>query len=164
MMSVMPEKSNTKMYVKPTTQLENIQDDLLRFSRLITQLSGLEDDGLAARRLSDQIEAIHISIRSFETRCQAIHINVDEENFSVIENEDLFEPVITVNKDWKTLRKEARRAKKLTRQLTGSLRKVHVYLDENRYLRPFPNELLQINQDVENTMSGLVSEWNPNLY
>jgi hypothetical protein len=156
----MLEKPKTKMYLKPATQLEKIQDDLLRFSRLITQLSGLEDDELAKLRLSDQLEAIHINISCFEMRCRAIQINVDEEEFSVIENEELFQPVITGNKDWKILRKEARQVDQLARKLTGSLRKVHACLSENRYPKPFPNELLQINQEVENTINGLVSEWN----
>jgi hypothetical protein len=156
-------KPKMKMFVKTTFQIENIQDDLRRFSLLINQLSGIDDNGLAALRLSDQLEAIHINIHSFETRCQAIHINADEEDISVIENEELFEPVITGKKDWKTLRKEARRANQLARQLTGSLRKVHACLDENRYPKPFPNELLQINQAVENTIGGLVSEWKTNL-
>lgn len=152
-----------KMSVNPSFQIENIQDDLRRFSGLIHQLSGIDDHGLAALRLSDQLEAIHICIHSFETRCQAIHIHAIEEDFFEIENDILFDPVIKGNRDWKTLQREARHANQLARQLTGSLRKVHTTLDENRDLQPFPNELIQINQAVENTISGLVSEWNTNL-
>ncbi|MGB3700834.1 MAG: hypothetical protein WA997_06135 [Anaerolineales bacterium] len=151
------------MSVNPSFQIENIQDDLRRFSGLIHQLSGIDDHGLAALRLSDQLEAIHICIHSFETRCQAIHIHAIEEDFFEIENDILFDPVIKGNRDWKTLQREARHANQLARQLTGSLRKVHTTLDENRDLQPFPNELIQINQAVENTISGLVSEWNTNL-
>jgi hypothetical protein len=152
-----------KMSVNPSFQIENIQDDLRRFSGLIHQLSGIDDHGLAALRLSDQLEAIHICIHSFETRCQAIHIHAIEEDFFEIENDILFDPVIKGNRNWKTLQREARHANQLARQLTGTLRKVHTTLDENRDLQPFPNELIQINQAVENTISGLVSEWNTNL-
>ena len=152
-----------KMSIKTSFQIENIQDDLRRFSGLINQLSGIDDNGLATLSLSDQLEAIHINIQSFEIRCQAIHINTDEEDFSIIENELLCEPVLTGNNDWKTLRKEARRANQFAKQLTGTLRKVHATLDKNCDLQPFPNELIQINQAVENTISGLVSEWNTNL-
>jgi hypothetical protein len=151
------------MSVKPSFQIENIQDDLRRFSGLINQLSGIDDHGLANLRLSDQLEAIQICIHSFETRCQAIHIHAIEEDFFEIENDVLFDPVIKGNRNWKTLQREARHANQLARQLTGTLRKVHTTLDENRDLQPFPNELIQINQAVENTISGLVSEWNTNL-
>jgi hypothetical protein len=156
-------KLKTKMCVKTTFQIENIQDDLRRFSGLINQLSGIDDHGLAELRLSEQLEAIHICIYSFETRCQAIHINVIEEDFFENENDVLFNPVIKGNRDWKTLQREARHANQLAKQLTGTLRKVHATLDKNRDLQPFPNELIQINQAVENTISGLVSEWNTNL-
>jgi hypothetical protein len=152
-----------KMSVRPSFQIENIQDDLRRFSGLINQLSGIEDHGLATLRLSDQLEAIHICIHSFETRCQAINIHAIEEDFFEIENDVLFDPVIKGNRNWKTLHREARHANQLARQLTGTLRKVHTTLDENRDLQPFPNELIQINQAVENTINGLVSEWNTNL-
>ena len=160
-MSGIPRKP--KMSIKTSFQIENIQDDLRRFSGLINQLSGIDDHGLAALRLSDQLEAIHINIHNFETRCQAIHIHAIEEDFSAIENDVLFDPVIKGNRDWKTLQREARHANQLAKQLTGTLRKVHATLDENRDLQPFPNEIIQINQAVENTISGLVSEWNTNL-
>ena len=152
-----------KMSIKTSFQIENIQDDLRRFSGLINQLSGIDDHGLVALRLSDQLEVIHINIHSFETRCQAIHIHAIEEDFFEIENDVLFDPVIKGNRDWKTLQREARHANQLARQLTGTLRKVHATMEENRDLQPFPNEIIQINQAVENTIFGLVSEWNTNL-
>ena len=156
-------KRKTKMHVKTTFQIENIQDDLRRFSGLINQLSGIDDNGLATLKLSDQLEAIHIGIHSFETRCQAIHIYAIDEDFFEVENYVFSDPVINGNRDWKTLQREARHANQLAKQLTGTLRKVHATLDKNRDLQPFPNELIQINQAVENTISGLVSEWNTNL-
>lgn len=154
---------NKKISVKPSFQIENIQDDLRRFSGLINQLSGIDDHGLASLRLSDHLEAIHICIRSFETRCQAIHIQSIEEDFFEIESDVFSDPVIKGNRNWKTLQREARHANQLARQLTGTLRKVHTTLDENRDLQPFPSELIQINQTVDNTINGLVSEWNTNL-
>ena len=156
-------KLKTKMHVKTTFQIENIQDDLRRFSGLINQLSGIDDHGLAALRLSDQLEAIYICLHSFETRCQAIHIHAIEEDFFEIESDVFSDPVIKGNRNWKTLQREACHANQLARQLTGTLRKVHTTWDENRDLQPFPNELIQINQAVENTINGLVSEWSTNL-
>jgi len=156
-------KLKTKMHVKTTFQIENIQDDLRRFSGLINQLSGIDDNGLAALRLSDLLEAIHICIHSFETRCQAIHIHAVEEDFFEVENDIFSDPVIKGNRNWKALQREASHANQLARQLTGTLRKVHTTLDENRDLQPFPNELIQIKQAVENTINWLVSEWNTNL-
>ena len=50
-------KPITKQHTSLSTQLETIQEDLVRLSGFVSQLSGLTDEQLAACEITDQLDS-----------------------------------------------------------------------------------------------------------
>jgi hypothetical protein len=162
-MTCLTGKLMTKLNPSLSSQLETLQEDLIRLSRFVTQLSDLTDEELAAYDLSDQMQTIHQCIKHFETRCLAIQIATYKDEYIPPDTEGSDEPISQPNNHWTPIRIEARRANKLASQLTSSLGKIRSGFGEYQELGDIPKDVLQINQAVGNAVSGLASDWFTNL-
>lgn len=75
-------KPITKQCASLSSQIETIQDDLLRFSQFVSQLSELTDEELAVFEITDELQTIHNCLNRFEVHCLAIQIATYEEEFA----------------------------------------------------------------------------------
>lgn len=74
-----PDRPNRTRLV---SQLENIQDDLVRLSGYVSQLSDLPNEELETLDISDQLTSIHHCLKRFETHCAAIKIASFHDEFA----------------------------------------------------------------------------------
>lgn len=144
-MICLPVQPITKQPAGLSTQLESIQEKLVRLSGFVTQLSGFSDEELAAFEISDQLQTIHRCLNRFEARCLAIQIAAYEDEFAALVDEDSSETDMSLNNNWTTVRREAKRANKLASQLTSSLNKVRSGLGEHPDQSAVPEDIEQIN-------------------
>jgi len=128
------------------SQLENIQDDLVRLSGYVSQLSDLPNEQLETMDISDQLTSIHLCLKRFETHCAAIKFASFNDEFAepVIDKFELVFPKSTG--DWTKVRREAKHANKLARQLTESINKIRTGLSDNQDPDGIPEDILRINQ------------------
>lgn len=152
---------NHTLKQKPScpAQLEIIQNDLTRLSDLINQLSELSEKELTGFDITDQLEEIQLFLNRFEASCRTIHTASYVDEFAESIDEESFESNFPENKNWTTVRREAKRANKLAAQLTSSLGKIRDGLEENRDQSAVPEDLVQINRTVGNVVNGLASDW-----
>jgi len=148
---------------RPSAQLEILRGDLLRLSGFVTQLARCSDGALAALDIADQLDDIHRFLNRFEARCLQIQIAACENEFPEPSMDDSFEATGFPQQAWNSIRKDAKRANKLTNQLTLTLTKIRSGLGGLQEQAPVPEEIEQINQVIGNTVSGLAAEWNSNL-
>lgn len=151
-------KPNKTQRTRLVFQLENIQEDLMRLSGYISELSDLPNEQLEALDLSDQLTSIRRSLKCFETHLAAIKIGLTNGEFAdpVMEESDWVFPMSTV--DWNPVRREAKHANKLARQLTESISKIRVDLSENQYPAAIPEDLLRINQTIGYVVNDFVTD------
>ena len=130
------------------SQLENIQNDLVRLSGYVSQLSDLPNEQLETLDISDQLTSIHHCLKRFETHCAAIKIASFNDEFAepVIDKSELVFPKST--SDWSKVRREAKHANKLARQLTESISKIRTGLNDNQDPDGIPEDILRINQTL----------------
>lgn len=152
-----------KQYTSLSSQVETIQDDLLRFSQFVSQLSELTDEELAAFDISDELQTIHHCLNRFETHSLAIQIAAHEDEFSAPVE---YEPTVMTfpgDKNWASVRREAKHVNKLASQLTTSLNKIRAGLRDHKFQDMVPEDIAQINQTVGNAVSGIASDWMTSL-
>ena len=130
------------------SQLENIQNDLVRLSGYVSQLSDLPNEELETLDISDQLTSIHHCLKRFETHCAAIKIASLNDEFaeSVMDKSELVFPKSTG--DWAKVRREAKHANKLARQLTESISKIRTGLTDNQDPDGIPRDILRIKQTL----------------
>jgi hypothetical protein len=156
-------KPITKEYASLSSQVETIQDDLLRFSQFVSQLTLLTDEELATIDIFDELQTIHHCLNRFETHSLANQIGAHEDEFSAPVE---YEPTVMTfpgEKNWTSVRREAKHVNKLASQLTSSLNKIRAGLREHQFQDLVPEDIAQINQVVGNAVSGIASEWITNL-
>jgi len=151
-------KPISKQHTSLSSQLEIIQEDLVRLSGFVSQLSGLTDEQLAACEIADQLDSIHRCLTRFEARCMAIQVAAYEDEFAAPVNEESSEMAFPENNNWTTVRREAKRANKLASQLTSSLSKIRAGLGEYQNPGAIPEDIVRINQAVGNAVNGLASD------
>jgi hypothetical protein len=97
-------------------------------------------------------------LKCFETHLAAIKIGLTNGEFAdpVMEESDWVFPMSTV--DWNPVRREAKHANKLARQLTESISKIRVDLSENQYPAAIPEDLLRINQTIGYVVNDFVTD------
>ena len=81
----------TKQRANLSTQLDTIQEDLVRLPRFVIQVSGLTDEDLAAFEISDPLQSIHHYSNRFGARCLASQIATNEDVFAAPVDEGSFE-------------------------------------------------------------------------
>jgi PAS domain-containing protein len=162
-MTCLYEKPTTKQRTNLVLQLETIQGDLLRLSQFVNQLSGLSDEELEGLEIMDHFETIHHCLNRFEARCLSIQVTAYENEFVVPVDEDSIHLITPANNNWTTTRREAKHANKLASQLTHSLGKIRAGLGQVEGQGSVPEEIVQINQVVGNTISELATDWFTNL-
>ena len=143
---------------KLVSQLENIQNDLVRLSGCVSQLSDLPNEQLETLDISDQLTSIHHCLKRFETHCAAIKIASFFDEFAepVKEESELVLPKSTG--DWNTVRREAKHANKLARQLTDSMNKIRSSLSDNRDPDGIPRDILRINQTLGDAVNDFETD------
>jgi len=151
-------KPISKQHISLSSQLETIQEDLVRLCGFVSQLSGLSDEQLAACEITDQLDSIHRCLSRFEARCLAIQIAAYEDEFAAPVNDESYEMVFPENNNWTVVRREAKRANKLANQLTSSLSKIRAGLGEYQNPGAIPEDIVQINKAVGNAVNGLASD------
>jgi hypothetical protein len=157
-MACLRTKPITKQHTNTSTQLETIQEDLVRLSGFLPQLSGLTDEQLAAFEITDQLDSIHRCLKRFEAHCMAIQIAAFKDEFASTFDEESYGMVFPENNNWTIIRREAKRANKLASQLNNSLSKIRAGLGEYQNPGMIPEDIVRINQAVGNVVSGLASD------
>ena len=145
---------NTRLFVK----LETIQEDLPRLFVYVSQLVELPIEQLDTLQIEDQVDEIHNSLKRFEARCMANRMLTNDDEFAQEASDvtELMPPQSTG--DWRTVRREAKRANKLASQLTESIRKIRTGLGENQDTGVIPEDILQIKQAFRNGISDFGSD------
>jgi hypothetical protein len=145
-------------HTSPNSQVENIQEDLVRLSGYVSQLSDLSNEELETLDISDQLASIHHCLKRFETLCVAIkNISTNDEFAeSVMEKSDIMFHKSTG--DWNKVRREAKFAKKLSRQLTESMNKIRIGLNDIHDPDGIPEDIQRINQTLGDAMLSTISE------
>ena len=151
-------KPISKQHISLSSQLETIQEDLVRLSGFVSQLSGLSDEQLAACEIADQLDSIHRCLTRFEARCKAIQVAAYEDEFAAPVDDESYEIAFPENNNWTNVRREAKRANKLASQLTSSLSKIRAGLGEYQNPGVIPEDIVRINQAVGNAVNGLASD------
>jgi hypothetical protein len=142
-----------------SSQIEDLQEDILRFSRILTQLSEIPHQDLVRLSISEQLAGLRRSLKSIEDRCIPIlGINVDEPFDPV---DELSSIIPRVSSDWGAVQKEARKAKKLAHQLTSSFCKIRLGIAEHQDHLQAPDEISKINQELGDTFPELFSVFDP---
>jgi len=146
-------KTMKAQHTSPVSQIENIQEDLVRLSGYVSQLSDLPNEQLEALDISDQLISIHHCLKRFETHCAAIKLASFNNEFAepVMEESELVFPEST--SDWTKVRREAKHANKLARQLTDSISKIRTSLTDNQDLVGIPEDILRINQTLRDAVN-----------
>jgi len=99
------------------SKVVTLQEDLSRLSGIVNHLAGLSDADLASLDIADQMDSIHQCLKRFETHSIAIQSTAYENEFAEpFVDEDTFRELDSQNINWENVRKEARRAHKLSNQ------------------------------------------------
>jgi hypothetical protein len=140
------------------SQLEKIQNDLVRLSGYVSQLSDLPNEQLETLDISDQLTSIHLCLKRFETHCAAIKIASFNDEFAepVMEESKFVFPTSTG--DWNKVRREAKHANKLASQLTESISKIRTGLNDNQDPNGIPEDILRINQTLGDAVNGFETD------
>ena len=143
---------------KLVSQLENIQNDLVRLSGCVSQLSDLPNEQLETLDISDQLTSIHHCLKRFETHCAAIKIASFNDEFAepVINKSELVFPKSTG--DWIKVRREAKHANKLAHQLTESISKIRTSISDNQDPDGIPQDILRINQTLGDAVNDFETD------
>ena len=152
-------KTITNQHTSLSSQLETIQEDLVRLSGFISQLWGLTEEQLAACEISEQLDSIHRCLNRFEARCLTIQVAAYEDEFPAPVDDESYEMTFPENNNWTTVRREVKRANKLANQLTGSHSKIRACLGEYQNPGVIPEDIVRINQTAGNAVSGLASDY-----
>lgn len=152
-------KPITKECASLSSQVETIQDDLLRFSQFVSQLALLTDEELTAIDISDELQTIHNCLNRFEAHCLAIQIVAHEDEFSAPVEYEPTEMTFPGDKNWASVRREAKHVNKLASQFTSSLNKIRASLRDHQDQDVVPEDIVQINQVVGNAVNGIASNW-----
>jgi hypothetical protein len=141
-------KSMKAQHTSPVSQIENIQEDLVRLSGYVSQLTDLPNEQLEALDISEQLTSIHHCLKRFETHCAAIKIASFNDEFvePVMDKSELVVPKSFADRN--KVRREAKHANKLARQLTDSMNKIRTSLTDNQDLVGIPEDILRINQTL----------------
>ncbi|MHB8088782.1 MAG: hypothetical protein ACYDH2_11115 [Anaerolineaceae bacterium] len=151
-------KPISKQHTRLSSQLETIQEDLVRLSGFVSQLSGLTDEQLTACEIADQLDSIHRCLNRFEARCMALQVAAYEDEFAAPVDDESYEMAFPENNNWTAVRRDAKRANKLASQLTNSLSKIRAGLGEYQNPGAIPEDIVRINQTVGNAVSSLASD------
>lgn len=140
------------------SQLENIQNDLVRLSGYVSQLSDLPNEQLETLDISDQLTSIHHCLKRFETHCAAIKIASFNDEFAepVMDKSELVFPKSTG--DWIKVRREAKHANKLAHQLTESISKIRTSISDNQDPDGIPQDILRINQTLGDAVNDFETD------
>lgn len=157
---------NTCLLTKPVktrhnrliSLLESILEDLARFSGYVSELSCLSHEQLESLEIEDQVKEIHRCLKRFEIRYMANRILSNEDVYTQLASDvtETMSPKSTG--DWNAVRREAKRASKLTSQLTKSINKIRTGLGENQDAGKIPEDILQIKQTFRNVVSDIGSD------
>jgi hypothetical protein len=156
-------KPNTKVRASLSSQVETIQDDLIQFSQFVSQLSGITDEELAVFDISEELQTIHHCLKRFEAHCLAIQIATYEDKISATFDHEPAVMTFPGDKNWTSVRREAKHVNKLASQFTSSLNKIRAGLRDHQDQDVVPEDIVQINQVVGNAVSGIASDWITNL-
>ena len=151
-------KSVKTQNTRLVSQLETIQEDLTRLFGYVCQLSDLSLEQLEILDIEDPVDEIHSSLRRFEARFMANRVMTNEDEFAKMASDVTEIPLPKSTGDWNTVRREAKRANKLSSQLTDSIRKIRTGLGENQDFSLIPGDILQITQTFGNPVNGFVSD------
>ncbi len=143
----------------PSILVEAIKNELPNVSTYINQLTQLSDEELNKIELTDKLADLLHNLNQFETWCQLIKTIGNDDEFITNGNEEVFEANFQEKNNWSTVRREARHANTLTKQLAGSLKEIRLGLGELQDQRGVPEDIVLINQTIRDTVSGLASDW-----
>lgn len=148
-------------YPSESVLIESIQDELTRLSQFISDLSRLPEEELAALEISDQLFSVHRCLTRFENRCRAVRYTGYENDFAdpFLDTEGCTDPAVP-NSEWREVRKEVKRAGRLTNQLTQTLTRIRSGLGGFQTQSTVPDDVRQIGRCVTESIDGLISEWN----
>ena len=158
MNTCLPTKSVKTQNTRLVSQLETIQDDLTRLFGYVSQLSDLSLEQLETLDIEDHVNEIHSILRRFEARFMANRVLTNEDEFAQMASDVTEIPLPKLTGDWNTVRREAKRAKKLANQLTESIRKIRTGLGENQDAGVIPEDILQIKQAFGNPVNDFGSD------
>jgi hypothetical protein len=158
------EKNTNKQNQRVASKVVTLQEDLSRLSGIVTHLAGLSEEDLINFDVADQMDSIHKCLKRFETCSIAIQAAAYENEFAEpFVDEDTFGELDSQDINWENVRKEARRARKLSNQLTLTLTKIRFGMEGIQTPSHAPEEFDQINQVVLNAVSGMALDWKSNL-
>jgi hypothetical protein len=143
----------------PSILVETIKNELPSVSTYINQLAQLSDEELNKIELTDKLDDLLYNLNQFETWCQKIQTTGNDDEIIVNGNEEVFETNFQEKNNWSTVRREARHANTLTKQLAGSLNEIRLGLGDLQDQRGVPEDIVLINQTIRDTVSGLASDW-----
>jgi hypothetical protein len=138
--------------------LESIKEDLARFSGYVSELSCLSHEQLESLEIEDQVKEIHRCLKRFEVHYMANRILSNEDVYTQLSSDDYETTFPKSTGDWNAVRREAKRASKLTSQLTKSINKIRTGLGENQDAGIIPKDILQIKQTFRNVVNDIGSD------
>lgn len=150
---------NSKPKFNLSSEIGDLQQDLLHFSGILTQLLEIPHHDLVRLSISEQLAGLRRSLKSIEDRCIPILGSQDDEPFDPFDDYSAVIP--QVSDDWSAVQKEARKAKKLAHQLTSSFCKIRLGIAEHQGQLKAPNEITKISQELGNTFPDLFSARDP---
>lgn len=144
---------------KPSQQIMLLQEDLERLSVIVAQLVNLPDDELVCLKIDEQLATVHQSLRRFELHCQSISQHSNEFSPASPQGDRATRTRDLDDKQWQSVRKEARRANRLARQLRQSLFQFRTGLDGLPERTPVPSDILRMGQTVDTVLEDLSADW-----
>lgn len=143
----------------PSILVEAIKVELPSVSTYMNQLTQLSDEELNKTELTDKLADLLYCLSQFKAWCQIIQITNNDDEFITNGNEEVLGINFQEKNNWSTVRREARHANTLTKQLAGSLNEIRLGLGDLQDQRGVPEDIVLINQTIRDTVSGLASDW-----
>ncbi|MAT45413.1 MAG: hypothetical protein CL609_24055 [Anaerolineaceae bacterium] len=151
----------TKQGKNLSTQLDNLLTNLQNISPQLSLLVGLTNEELDSLDLLDPVISINQSIHYLKTIGEQRQISNTQNNISNCGIKKSNKTGALPNRQWTNLRQEAKRANQLTNQLNMSIRKIHAEMEQLN--GKVPDDIVQLNQTVNNSIMNMVSDWSLDL-
>ncbi len=143
-------------------QIETVQENIGRVYEILTKLYQFPDHTLNQAGFSERLKAFQRNLRDFEGFCELLNRSDSQGKippYQVFpEDENL-----GGSSDLTVMKKEVRRAKKLTNQLVASFCKIRLGINEFQEQGARLPEVTRLNQEIGSTVSDLLAVCNPDF-
>ena len=146
------------------SQIETVQEDLVRLSGVFMQLMDLPMDILRDLDLSGEVDSLHRSLIRFENHCATLSvISKVEQDLEAVADIGPYTSFRTSDQQWGAVRRNAKRANQLAGQLTLTLMRLRDQENEISGQSDAPEDIQRMNLSVVSSVNRLLAEWNQPL-